>query len=65
MKTIENDYRKAIHYQPINNYRNVRCLNGSAHIRRTTDINFVTCAKCLDKNTFKRFWNEKIKEKIL
>jgi hypothetical protein len=38
-----------IHYQPsVTNY-NVRCFNGNAHANRTTNINFVTCQKCLNQ----------------
>ena len=54
---IEPDYKKAIHFRPSENNKNVRCLNGSAYIRRTLDINKVTCAKCLDKKHNVNYWN--------
>ena len=46
-----------IHYTPFRDSFNVRCLNGSAHAKRTELFVFVTCPLCLDKNTNKEFWN--------
>jgi hypothetical protein len=45
-----------IHYMPSERSYNVRCLNGSAHVRRTNDIKVVTCPLCLDESTNVRFW---------
>ena len=50
-------YREMVHFKPFNDNGNVRCLNGDAHARRTTDINKVTCIKCLNPNTGKNFWH--------
>ena len=41
-------YSQAIHLAAKN--WNVACANGSAHVKRTTDIRHVTCALCLIKN---------------
>lgn len=59
MKAKEIHYMDAIHFRPREDNGNVRCLNGSAHIKRTTDIKHVTCKACLDKNTHKSFWDLK------
>lgn len=48
-----------IHYTPLPNSRNVRCLNGSAHIYGTSDLNGVTCPLCLDISTHREYWSEK------
>lgn len=45
-----------VHYQPLSYNSNVRCLNGSAHIRRTTDYKQVTCALCKDPRTNAAHW---------
>ncbi len=51
-----------IHFRPMkytpgmSGTGNVRCLNGSAHTQETTDIKQVTCALCLNPNTFKDHW---------
>lgn len=45
-----------IHFCPSVDTYNVRCLNGSAHARRTENIKEVTCPLCLDKNTNSDFW---------
>jgi hypothetical protein len=58
-KPLNNDYLEQTHFLPIKNYSNVRCLNGSAHIKRSTDINDVTCPLCLNEETHKSFWKEK------
>ena len=47
-----------IHFRPFKDSYNVRCLNGSAHVNRTYDINRVTCTKCLNPNKNKKFWHE-------
>ena len=64
---MSSNYLTQTHFQPIQNYMNVRCLNGSAHIKKTTDINKVTCPLCLDKETHKSFWKEKekVSQKII
>ena len=49
-------YLTDIHFKPDSDYHNVRCLNGSAHIKRTNDLTKVTCKKCLDTKTYQRFW---------
>jgi len=54
---------EAVHFHPMDDNGNVRCLNGSAHIRATRDIEAVTCTKCKDKNHAKNFWAEKEAEK--
>ena len=46
-----------VHFRPFNDSGNVRCLNGDAHAIETTDINKVTCPKCLNPNTGKDFWH--------
>ena len=38
---------------------NVRCLNGSAHVKVTYKKTEVTCPLCLDENTAKDYWNQK------
>jgi hypothetical protein len=49
-----------IHYRPpIGNNRKVKCLNGSAHARGTTNMDMVDCPKCSDKNHNKEYWKEK------
>lgn len=57
---LDEDYRTAIHWQPSDKTANVRCLNGSAHVRQTTRKEDVTCAKCLDTNdkSQNKFWDE-------
>jgi len=47
-----------IHFKPFNDNRNVRCLNGSAHAKASTDFNSVTCEACRDLNNAKRYWHE-------
>ncbi len=47
---------QVIHFRPSNKTANVRCLNGSAHVSETFDINYVTCELCKDSNTNKKFW---------
>ncbi len=41
---------------PISGVYNVRCLNGSAHVRETFNITEVTCPLCKDKNHAKDYW---------
>lgn len=54
------DYRTQVHFLPMpGKNTNVRCLNGSAHIARTSDIKEVTCPLCLDPNTKAQYWAEK------
>lgn len=50
------DYKIAIHYLPSHENHNVRCLNGSAHIKRTHNINEVTCELCKNPETNKPYW---------
>lgn len=57
-------YLKTVHFQPLRDIDNVRCLNGSAHIWRTRDITQVTCKLCLDENTHKDYWREKDKNTV-
>jgi Zn finger protein HypA/HybF involved in hydrogenase expression len=53
--------RDLTHYLPMpEETGNVRCLNGSAHVRTTSSIEFVTCPKCKDTNTNKKYWDIKI-----
>jgi hypothetical protein len=47
-----------IHFTPFRDSFNVRCLNGSAHAKRTEIIKFVTCPICKDENANKEFWRE-------
>jgi hypothetical protein len=63
MDNTTNDYRNQTHYQPIQGYHNVKCLNGSAHISKTTDITKVTCPLCLTVNLNSEFWEQKRIEK--
>lgn len=58
MKKIH--YLEAVHFLPLPHItQNVRCLNGSAHIKRTSDITLVTCELCKNPETAKAFWQEK------
>ena len=41
-------YLNVVHYLPSDDTANVACLNGSAHLRTSIDLNQVTCQKCLD-----------------
>ncbi len=45
-----------VHFRPSTETANVRCLNGSAHVSETFDINLVTCPLCLNPNTNVEFW---------
>jgi len=45
-----------VHFRPFTSTWNVRCLNGSYHAARTTNIEHVTCPKCLNPKTAKDFW---------
>lgn len=60
MKPIEKDYKKAVHFRPMKDNGNVRCLNGSAHINASYNIEDVTCEKCLNPDTHKNYWDEKL-----
>ena len=53
---------KRIHFKPFNDNSNVKCLNGSIHVRRTTDATKVTCEACL-KNDTDNFWDTHEKKK--
>lgn len=46
----DHNYRTATHYTlPDEPYKgNYACLNGSAHLIRTDNINEVSCVKCLE-----------------
>jgi len=44
------------HFKPFNDNGNVKCLNGSAHAKKTTDPKKVTCEACLKSDT-DNFWN--------
>jgi len=48
-----------IHFRPSSQTRNVRCLNGSAHVQTSSDINKVTCPLCKDSKTNAEFWISK------
>lgn len=51
------DYMNQTHFIPLPDITyNVRCLNGSAHIRATSNIKNVTCPLCLNKKTHKEHW---------
>ncbi len=50
-----------IHYTPLPNTRNVRCLNGSAHVLSSSDLKDVTCPLCVNPFTAHSFWSEKRK----
>ena len=52
----ENKPSIVIHYEPFRDSGNVRCLNGSARARYSSDINEVTCTKCLNPKTGEKFW---------
>ena len=45
-----------IHYRPFKDNRNVRCLNGSAHVRTAFDLKDVTCPICKDVHANMDFW---------
>jgi len=56
---------EAIHYRPYPSAtRNVRCLNGSAHVRTSSDLKAITCPLCLKEKTNEEFWL-KYKQKYL
>lgn len=57
-------YLDAVHYQPMENNHNVRCLNGSAHVKQTRHVEFVTCELCKNPLTNKEYWHEKQNEKL-
>jgi len=57
-------YLDAVHFRPMQDNSNVRCLNGSAHLKETRDIRLVTCEKCLNKNTCKRYWANATKNRF-
>jgi hypothetical protein len=52
-----NNINEPIHFRPFNDSFNVRCLNGSAHASRTSDITKVNCLECLNPKTNKDFWD--------
>ena len=57
---VDFDYKTATHFKPLSKITsNVRCLNGSAHVKTTTHIEDVTCALCLDAKTHQDYWIEK------
>jgi hypothetical protein len=45
-----------IHFRPSEHTKNVRCLNGSAHVKFTYDIDVVTCPLCKDEKNHASFW---------
>jgi hypothetical protein len=45
-----------IHFRPSQKSNNVRCLNGSAHVQTSSDINKVTCTICRDSKSNTNFW---------
>lgn len=47
-----------IHYRPLRDNGNVRCLNGSAHLHVSNTLKFVTCPLCLNSNTNKEYWTK-------
>ena len=57
LKGKEIPKKDMVHFQPFKDSFNVRCLNGSAHARRTFDKDKVTCPKCLNPETGQGFWN--------
>jgi len=59
VQKIKKDYRKAIHYLPVEGNSNCRCLNGSVFIKKTRDIDKVTCEKCLNPTTAECYWGGK------
>ena len=64
-KTYEeiNSYKNLIHYRPLPSVTlNVRCLNGSAHVLTSEDIESVTCPLCKDPlYAFSDFWADKFR----
>jgi hypothetical protein len=54
------NYKTDIHFRPSTKTGNVKCLNGSAHVKETFDIRDVTCPKCLDKTDEdqERWWDQ-------
>lgn len=40
------NYYKTLHYYTKSG-KNSQCMNGSAHLRMTTDLGIVTCKECL------------------
>ena len=54
---------ESIHYIVVAGEFNVRCLNGSAHARRTRHIEHVTCELCLNPEHNKEHWSRFIEEK--
>jgi len=58
------DYRTTTHFLPLPHLTgNVRCLNGSAHLKKTEDPAKVTCDLCKSAETYKEYWNEKTNPK--
>lgn len=63
-KEVKLHYKDAVHFLPLFPIsRNVRCLNGSAHLHVTEDINKVTCELCKNPNTNKEFFDLQIVKK--
>lgn len=55
---------KLIHYRPLPNNTNVRCLNGDYHRKEASRISEVTCPKCKNPSTSKDYWKRKILQSI-
>lgn len=53
-----------IHYRPSPKSNNVRCLNGSAHVQTSSDMNAVTCTECKNYHTNSNFWFNNGKNKL-
>jgi hypothetical protein len=47
-----------IHFKPLRDNGNVRCLNGSAHRHVSNDLKQVTCPLCLKSDTNKEYWKQ-------
>jgi hypothetical protein len=50
-----------VHYQDDPKNFNVKCRNGSAHVRRSTNIKAVTCELCKSPSKLKKFFNDLLK----
>lgn len=57
----DREYRDLVHFTPYQRTWNVWCLNGSAHARRTTNMDEVTCPKCRERpKDLVNWWKEYI-----
>ena len=50
-----------VHYQEDPKNYNVKCRNGSYHVKRTTNIKLVTCELCKEPSKLKKFFEKMFK----